>query len=51
MSQYVITRKNTFEIDNQVYFADTLKGAGETIRDLLLEDESNEWIIAVVLDS
>lgn len=45
---YVITKKNTFEVQNEVYFHTKLDDALLFLSDLV-DETGDEWIIAVVL--
>lgn len=46
---YVITRKNTFEITNAVYFAESLEDA-TALRDQFHAEDGNHWVIALILE-
>lgn len=49
MTTYVITKKNTFDVDNEVYFAYSLQEALGYQAASLSSDPEAEWIIAIVL--
>lgn len=46
---YVITKKNTHEVPNEVYFASSLMEA-TTLKNELTTETGDEWIIATELD-
>ena len=46
---YVITKKNTYEVNNEVYFASSLMEA-TTLKNELTAETGDEWILAKVLD-
>lgn len=46
---FIITKKHAFEIENEVYFATTLKEAEARKAELELSGE-RQWLIAVVVD-
>ena len=48
---YVITKKNTYEVNNEVYFAETFNEAEDRQYELIEKsNNTEEWIIASVVD-
>lgn len=45
---YVITKKNVYEVQNEVYFAETIADAEKLIQDGTF-NSADEWLIAIVI--
>ena len=50
MSKYVILKKNTYEVANDVYFNETLEGAIILKDSLSISHPEAEWVIAEIYD-
>lgn len=48
-ANYLITRIDTFEVTNEVYFASSLEKA-QDLRDSLIEQSGDSWILAEIKD-
>lgn len=47
-STYLLTRKDTFDVANEVYFAQSLEQAEQQRCSLLLTDSLAQWVIAEI---
>lgn len=50
MSKYVVLKKNTYEVANDVYFNETLEGAIILKDSLSITHPEVEWVVAEIYD-